>query len=309
MTRIVSAIDIGSNSLKMVVGEGDGDAFKVLHEDRERLRLGRDVQREGVISAASTEEAVRTVKRFKEASDRLEAEEIAAVATAALRGAGNSREFIDAVERETAIRVRVLTPLEEARFIGISADAYFRDEADSILNIDVGGGSTELSLFERGASKKLYSMPIGAVNLTERHITADPPSRADLESLGREILTALREPAAGLADEEWKLSSATSGTSMHLVSLLNFEGSDGAPVIEIDRLSALSGMLTQLSLEQRANLPGIGRHRAEVLIAGAFILEGTMAALGIDVIKPCGYSLREGVVIDCLREGGAGSDR
>ena len=298
---IVAAIDIGSNSLKLVVGSGDRDSFEVLHEDRERLRLGRDVEKMGEISARAIEDSVSAVRRFKEIADRYEVEEILAVATAALRRASNRERFVEVMEVETGIKVEVIEPLEEARLIGVSADAFFRHEGDSLLNIDVGGGSTELSLFVEGESRKLFSMPIGAVTLTEKCITSDPPTIENLQTLVREIADALREPAEGLSSESWAISSATSGTSMHLVTLLNFGDGGESPMIEIERLSALSRMLTQLTVEQRAKLPGISQHRAEVLIAGAYILEGVMTALGIDVLKPCGYSLREGVVIDYLR--------
>ena len=297
---VVAAIDIGSNSLKLVVGRGDGESFEILHEDRERLRLGRDVERTGEIGAEAVAGTVEAVSRFKGVAERFEAEEIIAVATAAMRRAANRESILDQIETATGIRVEVLSPLEEARLIGVSADAFFRREADSILNIDVGGGSTEISLFENGTPKQLYSMPVGAVTLTEKCISSDPPTKENLESLVKEIFAALQEPLAGLSDERWQVSSATSGTSMHLVTLLNF-GVDEAPMIEIDRLSALSRMLTNLTLEQRAALPGISQQRAEVLIAGAYILEGVMTALGIDVLKPCGYSLREGVAIDYLR--------
>lgn len=302
-TRIVAAIDIGSNSLKLVIGEGDDSSFKVLFEDRERLRLGSETQRTGRISQELIDRSVEVVKRFRETAEKWEVAEILAVATASLRNAENRTDFVSEIEAKTGIRVQVIRPLDEARLIGVSASAYFGKTAKSILNIDIGGGSTELSLFEEGRAKNLFSMNIGAVTLTEKFIKTDPPSHHDLQGLAREIAEALAEPTQVLRNQEWDVTSATSGTCMHIVALLNFEH-DGheIPEIEIDRLSALNRMLTEMTLEKRAQLPGVSTHRAEVLVAGAFILEGVMNALGIDTIKPCGYSLREGVVIDYLRK-------
>lgn len=301
--RRVSAIDIGSNSLKLVVGEGDGSSFSILTEGRERVRLGRDIQRTGSISDELIESSVETIGRFRKQAEEFEAEEILAVATASLRGASNREHFIAEVEKGTGIRIKVIPPLEEARLIGISATAYFGKSASSILNIDIGGGSTELSLFNDGAAKKLFSMKIGAVTLTEKCVKSDPPGREELECMARTIAEALKEPGEGLHGEEWEVSSATSGTSLHIMSLLNFEkeGSE-MPLIELDKLSALNRALTEMTVEDKAKLPGISAHRAEVLVAGAFILEGVMTSLKIDAIKPCGYSLREGVVIDYLRK-------
>lgn len=300
----VAAIDIGSNSLKLVIGEGDADTFSVVDGDRMRLRLGGDVQRNGSISDELIGRSIEAVSRFRKTAESREAEEILAVATAAVRAASNRDEYIRAVEDSTGVRIEVLDALEEARLIGVSADAYFGRQYGPVLNIDIGGGSTEISLFVEGAPAALFSMPIGAVTLTAKCITSDPPSKSDLESLVREIAVALREPVEGLQDRSWGVASATSGTSMHLAGLLNFDTAAEFPSIEVEKLSALSRMMTRMNLEERAKLPGISVHRSEVLVAGAFILEGIMTALGIDVIKPCGYSLREGVAIDYLRRAG-----
>lgn len=222
MSRIVAAIDIGSNSLKLVVGEGDASSFKVLREGRERLRLGQDVQRSGVISEDLIARSVEAISLFREVAEECEAEEILAVATASLRSAENRDQFISEVERATGLRIQVIKPLEEARLIGVSATSYFGKMAPSLLNIDIGGGSTELSLFNDGHAKKLFSMKMGAVTLTEKCVKTDPPSHQDLECLAREIADAMKEPVEGLIGEEWNIASATSGTSMHLMGLLNF---------------------------------------------------------------------------------------
>lgn len=302
-TQIVAAIDIGSNSLKLVVAEGDHSFFKVIANDRERLRLGKEIQKTGNVPDDLIKESVAVIRRFREVAEKHEAGEILAVATASLRNAQNRAQFVEEVERETDIRIQVIKPLEEARLIGVSASAYFGKMAKSVLNIDIGGGSTELSLFEEGRAKKLFSMNIGAVNLTERCIKSDPPSRDDLQSLAREIAEALTQPSEGLRGEEWEVTSATSGTSMHIMGLINFKAEgEETPEIELDRLTGLNRILTQMPLADRAKLPGISAQRAEVIIAGAFILEGVMNALRIESIKPCGYSLREGVVIDYFRK-------
>lgn len=301
-THTVAAIDIGSNSLKLVVAEGGDGSFTVLKEDRERLRLGQETQRSGRISDELTARSVETMARFRAISEESGAEEILAVATASLRAAENQETFIKEVERQTGIRVRVITSQEEARLIGISAVAYFGKSVPSILNIDIGGGSTELSLFENEKAKQLHSMGIGAVTLTEKCVKSDPPSLIDLGCLATEISEALREPLECLKGEEWSLTSATSGTCMHIMGLLHFEsGSNQTPEIQLERLWGLNRILVGMTIDQRAKLPGISTHRAEVLIAGAFILEKVMSSLKVDSIRPCGYSLREGVVLDYIK--------
>jgi exopolyphosphatase / guanosine-5'-triphosphate,3'-diphosphate pyrophosphatase len=168
------------------------------------------------------------------------------------------------------------------------------------LNIDIGGGSTELSLMSKGTPRKLFSMPVGAVGLTEKFIRTNPPRGEELANLRAEISFALAAPAAGLKSETWQIAVGTSGTILNLAALLNFQGDK--PRIELEKLSALNEMLARISLNERARLPVISPQRAEVIVAGGQILETAMRALGIENLTPCAYALREGVIIDYLRQ-------
>ena len=173
----LAAIDIGSNSIKLVVVDAAaGDPFAVLEREKEVVRLGQETLREGFLSAEATARAAECVGRFRSTASARGAGRVVAVATASVREAGNAAEFIEEVERRTGVRVEVLSGVEEARLIGLAAARGCGSPAAPHLNVDIGGGSTEISLVSGGTPSALVSVKLGAVGLTEKHLTADPPT-------------------------------------------------------------------------------------------------------------------------------------
>lgn len=305
-TQRIAAIDIGSNSLKLAVMEAAAsDSFTIISQDRERVRLGHTTLQEGYIPDDAIEMSIDAIARFRSIAETREVDTIIGVATASVREAKNGASFVEEIKRRTGVHVEVLPSLEEARLIGIAAAQYFGREDSSILNIDIGGGSTEISLMENGEPKKLFSMKLGAVGLSERYLKNDPPTNKELKKLRNEIKFALEKPVRKLKGETWKLSSGTSGTVLTIASLLNFQSENeltAKPVIQLKRLIALNKILAKISIEKLSVNPLINERRAEVIVAGGHILEGVMSALGIETLEPCEYALREGVIIEHLQE-------
>jgi exopolyphosphatase/guanosine-5'-triphosphate,3'-diphosphate pyrophosphatase len=165
------------------------------------------------------------------------------------------------------------------------------------LNIDIGGGSTELSLMKTNQPEKLFSMNLGAVGLTGRFLSENPPTEKELENLREEIRRNLEKPIEELRGENWQITTGTSGTILKFAALLNSE--NGA--VYLKSLVELNRRLTKMTVAERVALPNISEKRAELLIAGGQILEGAMRALKIEKLEPCQYALREGVIIDFLR--------
>ncbi len=305
-TQTIAAIDIGSNSLKLVVVEAAAsDSFTVVLQERERVRLGHETLRNKFLSAEAINLSAEAIGKFCSIAENRESDVILAVATASVREANNAAEFVSEIERRTGVRVEVLSSLEEARLIGIAAAQYFGAEKSSLLNIDIGGGSTELSLMKAGEPEKLFSMKLGSVGLTEKFLFSNPPKPKEIKNLRAEIISALEQPKRKIKDETWRFSTGTSGTILALANLLSVradESESGKPQVFFNRLVALNEMLAQISTEERVKIPGISPQRAEVIVAGGQILEGVMRGLEIETLQQCGYALREGVIIDYLRE-------
>ena len=305
-TQTIAAIDIGSNSLKLVIVEAAAsDSFTIILQERERVRLGHETLRNRFLSSEAINLSAEAIAKFRSIAESRESDITLAVATASVREAQNSAEFVSEILRRTGVRVEVLSSLEEARLIGIAAAQFFGAAKSSILNIDIGGGSTELSLMKAGEPEKLFSMKLGAVGLTENFLFSNPPKPKEIKNLRAEIVTALEQPKRKIKDETWKISTGTSGTILSLAELLSAkteESENGKPQISLKQLAALNEKLAQIPTQERIKISGISPQRAEVIVAGGQILEGVMRGLNIERLQPCSYALREGVIIDYLRQ-------
>lgn len=292
----LAAIDLGSNSIKLVVVEAAaGDSFTELASEREVIRLGQETLVNKHISDAATTRAVNCLKHFRSIAERHGAESIAATATAFLREADNAEEFVRTVEQETGVRVEMLTGIEEARLIALAAAQGCSTRGLTTLNIDIGGGSTELSLFRDGEALKLISIKLGAVGLTDRFIHSDPPSTAELNQLRSEIRLSLQHLVSELREKTWDHTTVTSGTAVTLGAMLSH------PTITLPVLQGLNAKVASLPLSERRRVPGLPPQRADIIVAGGFVLEEVMDVLHIESARICAWSLREGVIIDRLR--------
>lgn len=308
----LAAIDIGSNSIKMVVVDAtSSDSFKVIASEKVVVRLGHDTLLKGFIRKAAIIRAANCLKRFKATALAHGAERIITIATASVREANNAAIFIKEMEERTGLEVEVLSGIEEARLIGLAAAQASSKKAATKLNIDIGGGSTEVSVFRHNTPQKLLSLKLGAVGLTERFIKWDPPKRREVMALRNEIHAAFQRPARELCEFKWGAATGTSGTILALGLALSsksrnkliinrplvFEPKD----INFKELVKLNSALATMSIA-RLIKAGITPQRAEIIVAGGQILEGAMRALKIKTLKTCDWALREGVIIDSLRE-------
>ncbi len=310
----LAAIDIGSNSIKLAVVDATAsESFAVLTREKDVVRLGHETLRKNHLAPSAIERAVDCVKRYKSIAEARGAETIIAIATASVREANNSREFIKEVQKQTGIRVEILSGIEEARLIGLAASQGCALRGATSINIDIGGGSTEISVFRDGLSLSLFSVKMGAVAMTEKFIFTDPPKSKELSNLKSEIHAAFERPARELRGQKWQQATGTSGTILAVGAALravttseqerkNQAAQPSEADVVLSELSRLNASLAGMDVLERRSLPGISSQRSEIIIAGAHILEGAMRALGINLLRTCDWALREGVIIDLLRE-------
>ncbi|HWF43707.1 MAG TPA: hypothetical protein VG537_03600, partial [Candidatus Kapabacteria bacterium] len=262
----IAAIDIGSNSIKLLIAEASStrgkriavDAISLVPLRREKavVRLGHETLLKGHLSSEAIVRAIRTIGVFKSASQSMGADHIFALATASVREADNAAQFIREVESRTGIRIEVLSGIEEARLIGLAASRCAHAAHRSLLNIDIGGGSTELSLMKNGMAKSLQSIKIGAVRLSEQFLTGDPPKTRELEALRSEIDGALDHPVRELKENKWEVVTGTSGTIIAIgAALHSMSYSD----TEADSINDGLKLLPKLSID-RTQLSKFNRH-------------------------------------------------
>jgi exopolyphosphatase/guanosine-5'-triphosphate,3'-diphosphate pyrophosphatase len=310
----LAAIDIGSNSIKLaVVDAAASDSFAVITREKEFVKLGHQTLRRGHISRAAIDRAVECLQRFRSIAEARGAESVVATATASVREANNASQFVREVEQKTGIKVEVLSGIEEARLIGLAASQACAPTGTTNLNLDIGGGSTEISLFRHGVPLTLFSVDMGAIGLTEKFLGTDPPKAKELGELRHEIQAAFERPARELRNATWQQATGTSGTILALGAALRARRetdaqrrNQPAQPSEIDipfgMLVRLNVNLASLTVSERKRLGGISAQRLEIIIAGGQILEGAMRALRINSLLTCDWALREGVIIDRLRE-------
>jgi exopolyphosphatase/guanosine-5'-triphosphate,3'-diphosphate pyrophosphatase len=309
----VAAIDVGSNSIKLVVVDAAAsDSFAVLAREKETVRLGQNTLRRGLLSAATIERAADCIKRFRSIAEARGAEQIFAVATASVRAARNARQFIKEIDRRTGVHVSILSSIEEARLIGIAASYGCAARGNSIVNIDIGGGSTEISLMRDGVPAQLFSVKLGAVGLTEQYVRTDPVKPKELRALIENVRGALERPSRELRGARWQQATGTSGTIISIGEALRLRAgpeerkTQGAQPagdeIVLSKLARFNARVIEMTVDERRALAGISAQRSEIIVAGGQILEAAMRALGLNVLRTCGWALREGVLIDRLRE-------
>ena len=319
---ICAALDIGSNSIHLAVVETDHEKpFRVLARDKEVVRLGRSVAREGRLSGAAIDRAVKCIGRFRQRAEKYGAQELIAVATSAVREAANRRDFLARVETESGVHVELLSGSEEARLIALAASVKYqqgrpaRQRTQRLLVVDIGGGSTELAITQNSEPAVLISLKLGAVRLTGQFISSDPVSEKQLRRLRAELRDVLLPRVREIQAVGFDDCCGTSGTINALGSILmhrHLEQLKGRrpvprslptqfePALRFEEVQALNRELAAMSLDERLKIRGLNRSRAEIIVAGGQLLEAIMETAGIRQLTLCDWALREGVIISHL---------
>lgn len=319
--RIIAAIDLGTNSLHMVVVriEPTLPSFSIIAREKETVRLGdRDIET-GNLKPEVMKRAIATLGRFQEVAKTLNAETIIAVATSAVREAPNGKDFLQSVEDELGLSVDLISGQEEARriYLGVLSGMELNNQPHII--IDIGGGSTEIILGDSHEARTLTSTKVGAVRLTSELITTDPISNAEfkyLQAYARGMLErSVEEVQANLKLGEFPRLVGTSGTIETLVMIQAREKQSSVPStlngyeLSLKDLQEWVNRLRKISNSERAAIPGMPEKRSEVILAGAVILQEAMNLLGVESVTVCERSLREGVIVDWMLAHGLIEDR
>jgi exopolyphosphatase/guanosine-5'-triphosphate,3'-diphosphate pyrophosphatase len=319
--RILAAIDVGTNSIHMVVVRVQPalPAFTIIAKEKTTVRLGDRDKETGNLTDEAMERAMDALKRCQEISKSQNAEQIIAVATSAVREAPNGRDFLRRVEAELGLWINLISGPEEARriYLGVLSGMEFNQQPHAI--IDIGGGSTELILGDGHEPRTLSSTKVGAVRLTAEHITTDPISNAEFQALQAYIRGMLERPVEELQTHlkpgEVPRLVGTSGTieTLAVIHARESQGTVPSPLngysFNLRDLREIVSRLRKLDYAGRLQIPGINDRRAEIILAGALILQEAMTLLGTESIVICERSLREGVIVDWMLTHGLIEDR
>ncbi len=296
----IGALDVGSNSVLMLVAETGGASARPLGDFLRITRLGRGVDRTGVLDSASAALTLDAIAELVDKARALGAQRFVTAATAALRDARNGAEFIEQVRQRTGVSLEIISGQTEAQLNFLAATHGLGiDPADSMLIVDIGGGSTELIRCESGAQLAMASLQIGSVRLTERLVRHDPPAAAEQE----QIYAAVKELLQPLGWDKFhprRLVGVAGTVTTVCAVMLGLQTQDhsvvhGHELSEAD-VGGVARRLFSLTVAERRKLPGMIEGRADVICAGAAILDCVTQFFGAASVTVSDQGVRWGLI-------------
>ena len=309
-----AAIDIGSNSVRMLAAELEPSApLRVLAEDRQVTRLGEGVFRSGLMDEPSMASTLQTLERMVGLYKPHNVLAARIVATSAVRDAGNQSAFLERAGEIAGQPVEIISGQEEARLIHLGVETRWPHPHQRLLIVDIGGGSAEVIEAEHGRLKRAFSRPLGAVRLQSVFLTNDPPSRDDLMRLEEYIEQKLSVAVQRIGTIHFDRAIGTAASASAVVCAANSiprmrrELADRRKVT-VAQLRRLYRDLSRMNLAARRKVVGLGYRRAEIILPGVAVLLRTLEAFSLNSLSYCAAGVREGIVRD-LADRGVGREQ
>src|SRR5665213_4468985 len=334
-SRTFAALDLGTNNCRLLIATPTARGFRIIDAYSRIVRLGEGLSRTGRLSDGAMERAIHALSVCADKIGRRGAQRVRAVATQACRSAANGAQFVEEVAARTGLRLSIISPREEARLSVAGCLSLLDREADAALVLDVGGGSTELSWIDLAAPgldveprrlahwrlpiRAWISVPVGVVTLAERFPEADPPDAAWFRSM----VEAMKSHIAPFRDADCLREAFTTGRA-HLVgtsgAITSLAGLHlGLPRYDRNQVDGLwmtrgeceaaAGRLIGLSQVERGRQPCIGSDRADLVLAGAAILQAVQELWPCERVRVADRGLREGLLLSLMSERRRGRSR
>jgi len=282
-------------------------SFEIVDREKEMVRLGAGGLDGKKLTPEAMAAALQALKKFARLAESHQVDEVLAVATSATREAENGGAFLRAIERRTGIRARVITGTEEARLIHLAA-VYGVDTPKPAVVIDIGGGSVEITLGGKTDVEFARSFKIGVIRLTERFVDSDPISSHDERKMTKFIREQVDRYLEHIVEQGFDRVIGTSGTilSLGIVATAVDRGSVPQEVrnlrVPAKSIRRLRKTAVEMDLEERMHLPGLDPRRADLMVAGAVLLDTLLKDLGTEEITLCDLALREGVLLEYIHQ-------
>jgi len=310
--RVVTFIDMGTNSIRvLVVRLNPNHSYTILTRQKQQVRLGEGEFENDEINPQALERAVVVAKTFTDLARTFHSEEFVAVATSAAREASNQNELLHRIRQEAGLDVRVISGREEARliYLGVVSGIQIGDRRGFF--IDIGGGSTEVALGDARDYQYLDSFRLGAIRLSNMYCTTDNRgivSPEQCKKIRHHVRDAMIHALPAIQKIKPDCAVGSSGTIINLAEIAGraLHAANGSSVngssqvLTYRDLRSVIELLSPLTLEQRRKVPGINPERADIIIAGAVILETFMKELSLDEIAITGRGLQDGLLVDYL---------
>lgn len=300
-----AAIDIGSNTIHIVVARGTPDDLDIVEDQVEMVRIGESVNATGEVSQQKRDDTIATLKSYKALAEQHGAEQVVVVATEAIRKAANSSQFLQDVQRETGLEVQIISGTVEAvlTFFGASYELHREPHAPAQVGVmDLGGGSMELIAAKNGQIAWQTSVPIGSGWLHDRYLPSNPPTDEEVSVADTFLQTYLQNMPIKRFPQ---LLIVTGGSANSLLRLAQraFHRDISSDQLTHADLVRCMGLMIALSAEEIAQRYEQPLDRARILPAGALIIQKVMESLRLAEIRVSPHGIREGVLLAYARYG------
>ncbi|KAB1504428.1 Ppx/GppA family phosphatase [Corynebacterium sp. 320] len=298
----LGVLDVGSNTVHLVVVDAQrGGPPTPMSNWKTPMRLVEYLDTQGAINKEGIDRLTKGVALAREMADQFQCESMLAFATSAIRSAANGEAVLDHVDKKTGVRLQILSGEDEARLTFLAVRRWFGWSAGRICDLDIGGGSLEISVGDNENPDIACSVNLGAGRLTRDWFETDPPSKKAIADLREYIDETLKEPVKQIKEYgEIDLAVGTSKTFKMLARLTGAAPSSAG--LRVERrltqagLRQLIAFISRMTAADRAELEGVNVDRSYQIVAGALVAEATMRHLDIDTLKNCPWALREGVI-------------
>lgn len=301
----LAAIDIGSNSIRLVVAEAQaGGRYRILDEERETTRLGRSLTSTGQLEQQSIDESLAALRRFKSIAAGLGVESVRAIATCAVREATNGPEFCRMVKEQLDLPVEVISAQKEAHLAFHSVRRRFDLADKNTLLADIGGGSTEIVLASGELIESIYATCLGAVRLSEKFGGGQSLAGNDYVRMerwiDRQLKRSTEKPTAPI-----HLLIGSGGTFTSLAAtVMAAKGQSRLPVagcqVKRAELRHLVDRLRKMSLKQRREVPGLNPDRADIIVPGLAVIDRVMLRFKVNVLQVHSFGVRDGLLLTMI---------
>ena len=305
----VAVVDMGTNSTRLLVADVADHSVTEVARDSRVTGLGRGVDTSGQLSADAIDDVCGAVGDYINRYEELGAEHVRAIATSAVRDAGNSGAFVAELRERFALDSRILSGREEA-WLTYRGASFDRASAEGSLVIDIGGGSTELIVGSGDELGFFASLQAGTVRQTERHLASDPADPSELEELAAEVRTIIDAELSGRDHVSAGHGIAVAGTPTSLAAIdLELDPYDAEAVhghvLSLTTIQHMFSELAAMNLEQRLAVTGLHPGRAPTIVAGIVILIQVMRAFGLSEIEVSEHDILYGVALEAAGVNGS----
>lgn len=303
----IAVIDIGTNSIHMVLAEVQPDAsYRIVDRFKDMTRLGNGAFATQHLSDDAMTRALDVIRNLVTLARNKGFDRIVGVATSAVRETQNGGDFIDLVAEHTRLKVRVVSGIEEARliFLGVKNSVPLTDQP--ALAVDIGGGSVELMVGNRDQLLHARSLKLGAIRLVDQFLQRNPPTDATLHALEETVTAQLTAALNSFKAKRFDSLVATSGMAGNLAEIIHLRRTNrplaqlNLTKISLKDVREIEIDLARSTIKARLAIPGLDPKRADTLFPAALVLRRLMELCGQDELTLCDKAIREGVIYDFI---------